>query len=290
MAPRLHFNEGKACDAVLRRLEAREGAPRTNLRSPERERHPVPVELACEINGRLFAIEHTGIEPFAGHMQLEAEAGVHFRPIEAMVAGRLPPNEHFELHMPVKATHDLKGAALRRVHEIIAAWIVATAPTLQIARLGRYVTPIRWVTLPGVPFPVTLHRTTTEGFPPHFSLRHMVEANHEAERIDRMREACQRKFPKLARWKRDYGARTVLVLEENDIQLTNQQVVADALLEVERTMLDRPDEVYLVSTAVEAPWWSFALRVVQRDYYDFSRARECVEEIDPATLIDLTGR
>jgi predicted RNA polymerase sigma factor len=118
----------------------------------------------------------------------------------------------------------------------------------------------------------------------------MVEANHEAERIDRIREACQRKFPKLARWKRDYGARTVLVLEENDIQLTNQQVVADALLEVERTMLDRPDEVYLVSTAVEAPWWSFALRVVQRDYYDFSRARECLEEIDPATLIDLTGR
>jgi hypothetical protein len=36
MAPRLRFNEGKACDAVLRRLEAREGAPRTNLRSPER--------------------------------------------------------------------------------------------------------------------------------------------------------------------------------------------------------------------------------------------------------------
>ena len=112
MARRLRFNEGKACDAVLRRLEAREGAPRVNLRSPERERHPVPVELACEINGRLFAIEHTGIEPFAGHM---------------------------------------------------------------------------------------------------------VEANHEAERIDRIREACQRKFPRLARWKCDYGARTVLVLEENDI-------------------------------------------------------------------------
>jgi hypothetical protein len=90
MAPRLRFNEGKACDAILRRLEAREGARRTNLRSPERERHPAPVELACEIGDRLFAIEHTGIEPFPGHMQLEAEAGVNFRPIEAMVAGRLP--------------------------------------------------------------------------------------------------------------------------------------------------------------------------------------------------------
>ena len=29
MAPRLQFNEGKVCDAILRRLEAREGARRT---------------------------------------------------------------------------------------------------------------------------------------------------------------------------------------------------------------------------------------------------------------------
>jgi hypothetical protein len=35
MAPRLRFNEGKACDGILRRLEAREGARRTNLRSPK---------------------------------------------------------------------------------------------------------------------------------------------------------------------------------------------------------------------------------------------------------------
>jgi hypothetical protein len=151
-------------------------------------------------------------------------------------------------------------------------------------------TPIRWVTLPDVPFPVTLHRTTTEGFPARFTIRHMVEANDEAERVQRIREACQRKYPKPARWKRDHGARTVLVLEENDIQLTNQQIVADALLEVERTMPDRPDEVYLVSTAIDTPWWSFALRVGQRDYYDFSQASECVEEIDPATLMDLTRR
>ena len=93
--------------------------------------------------------------------------------------------------------------------------------------------------------------TTTEGFTARFTIHHMVEANHEAERVERIREACQRKYPKLARWKRDHGALTVMVFEENDIQLTNQQVVADALLEVEQTMPDRPDEVYLVSTATE---------------------------------------
>ena len=290
MAPRLRFNEGKACDAILRRLEVREGASRTNLRSPEREMHPAPVELVCEIGNNLFATEHTGIEPFHGHMQLDAEAHIGFRPIEAMIVGRLPPNEHFELHLPLSATQGLKGATLRRIQVTIAEWIIATAPTLQTARFGRYITPIRWVTLPGVPFRVTLHRTTTEGFPSRFSIHHLVDANHEAERVQRIREACQRKYPKLAQWKRDYGARTVLVLEENDIQLTNQQVVADALLEVERTISDRPDEVYLVSTAIEATWWTFALRIGERDYYALSQAFECTEEIDPAALINLTGR
>ena len=94
----------------------------------------MPVELACEIGDRLFAIEHTGIEPFPGHMQLEAEAGVHFRPIEARVASRLPPHEHFELHMPVKATQGLKGSALRRVHEIIATRKARVLPILSAAR------------------------------------------------------------------------------------------------------------------------------------------------------------
>lgn len=45
MVPRLSFNEGKVCDAVIQRIETREGAARRNVRSPERERHPAPVEL-----------------------------------------------------------------------------------------------------------------------------------------------------------------------------------------------------------------------------------------------------
>jgi hypothetical protein len=78
---RLQFHEGKACDAVVRYLERREGAARANLRFPERERHPASVELLCTIGGHLFALEHTGIEPFAGYMQLQRDAariiGVH---------------------------------------------------------------------------------------------------------------------------------------------------------------------------------------------------------------------
>jgi hypothetical protein len=82
-------NEGKACDAVIRVLEVREGQMRKDLRSPEQDRHAAPIELTCRIGDRLFAFEHTIIEPFSGHVQLQAEAERHFRPIEAMLAGKL---------------------------------------------------------------------------------------------------------------------------------------------------------------------------------------------------------
>ena len=186
MALNLRFHEGKACDAIIRRIEQRERAVRQNLRSPEHDRHPAPIELSCEIAGKLFAFEHTGIEPFAGHLQLEAEAVTHFKPIELMLAGSLPATEHFELHIPLKATQGLKGVAIRRIHEALVPWIKQTAPSLPVARLGRYITPIEVVSLPGVPFPVSLHRCETGGFPGRFTIRHIMTGNPEEDRLSRI--------------------------------------------------------------------------------------------------------
>ena len=61
------INEGKACDAVIRRIEAREGCPRSDFSLPEKELHQAPVEAARRIGNRLFAFEHTRIEPFETH-------------------------------------------------------------------------------------------------------------------------------------------------------------------------------------------------------------------------------
>jgi hypothetical protein len=68
------FHEGKACDAVIRVLEARERGNRRDVRSREKDGDPAPIELTCRIGDRPFAFEHTGIEPFAGHVKFEAEA------------------------------------------------------------------------------------------------------------------------------------------------------------------------------------------------------------------------
>src|SRR6266851_3520816 len=100
----LKFNEGKACDAVIRRIEQRECASRRNLRQPEREQHPAPIELACEIGDRLYAFEHTGIEPFEGRMRMTADARTHFNPLVDALSAVLPKTEHFQLQIPAKGT------------------------------------------------------------------------------------------------------------------------------------------------------------------------------------------
>lgn len=134
----LSYNEGKACDAVVRVLEAREGKARARMRFPEQERHAAPIELACHIGDQLFALEHTGIEPFPHHMQMEGEADRLYRPIEMMLAGKLPPNDTFELGIPVGALQGLKKKELAQIQAALAAWVETTAPTLRVAPYGRY--------------------------------------------------------------------------------------------------------------------------------------------------------
>jgi hypothetical protein len=102
-------------------LESREGKSRQNVRLPEQERHAAPIELACHIGDQLFALEHTGIEPFAGHMQMEAEAERLFRPIEMMLAGKLPPADTFELGIPINALQGMKKKELAQTQIALAA-------------------------------------------------------------------------------------------------------------------------------------------------------------------------
>jgi hypothetical protein len=172
------------------------------------------------------------VEPFAGHIQLEAEAERHFWPIPERVASQLPADSRFELEVPAGAMHGLNDRAARPIQDALVQWILATAPGLPTTRPGRYVLPIQKITPPGVPFAVSLHRWPRDGFPFPFIVRHLVEGDVEAARLPRIRDAYDRKTAKLLQWKTS-GARTILLLEEDDIFLTNHFNVADTLFQIE---------------------------------------------------------
>lgn len=67
--------------------------------------------------------------------------------------------------------------------------------------------------------------------------------------------------------------------------------MADAVQEIERTEQAKPDEIYLLSSAIDAFWSLWSLRVENRVFDNLSIWGEALDpESDPATLTDLTGR
>jgi hypothetical protein len=68
------YNEGKALDAVLRFIEARDNALRKDdgrspddLMDPDRLRR---VDYVCTVGQLFYALEHTRIEPFPNQIKL----------------------------------------------------------------------------------------------------------------------------------------------------------------------------------------------------------------------------
>ena len=239
------------------------------MRSPEDENHTDPVELVWKLGSQLFALEHTGIEPFEGHVQLEAEAKLHLDPIKAALAGALPPGV-VELHLPAKAMQGLKKSVIRAIQRAIADWVRATAPKLAIRRYSDYIGDIGPVSVPGVPFKLRLLRFETMGFPDRLQIVHSVTEDRGKARTDRIRRACEKKFPKLAAWKGREGAKTILVLEDNDVQLTNQVVVSETFLPIALGRPDRPDETYMIASCMN-PWWAWPILVGDESYFDIAR-------------------
>lgn len=288
MPNQLRFNEGKVCDAVLQYLERRACATRTAMRFPDKEGHPAPVELVCTLGDQLYAMEHTGIEPFEGHMRGNAEDERLIRPIVTGVAGRLPPEEEFELQIPAGVMEGLRARDVATVQRLLIDWIVGYAPSLWIPLRGRKDTRIQPTHIPGVPFAVKLHRLESRIFRGELHVVH-VASDVENRRLERVTIALKKKTPKLAIWKKDAGARTVLVLEENDIQLTNCHVVTDAVLRSEHMLGRAADEIYLVTTSF-TPWQVHFVRVGDRSYFDLSDPDERSWDAHPAQLSSLTGR
>jgi hypothetical protein len=287
--PKLTFHEGKACDAVIRRIEQRERSRRQNISFPDHDGHPAPIELACEVGDKLYAFEHTGIEPFAGHLKLDAQVGRYLRPIESMV-GDLTRNSRIELCIPINAMEGRSRAEILKIQKALANYVGQTAPLLPVAMTSQRIRPTMPVSVPGVPFLVSLHRSDTGSAPGGFFVVCSEPHDLERERLARCLEGYERKSYKLSVWKREHFARTVLIFEENDIFLTNQELIADAVEHVENGTRYKPDEVWLVSSAVEATWGVWWLRIDQKQCDNFSYWGESLSEADPQTLVDLTGR
>ena len=261
--PGVARNEGQACDAVVRYIEQRTGDARAAIRRPETEAIGPPVDFRLRIGAREYAIEHTQIEAIPGLIRADQEYIQLIGPVLDEVSGTLPGPAVYALHLPIDTHLGVKLTDLDRIRRNLIAWIRAKAWCLYKGnrdrlerehKSSRHLDSIE-ATPPGFPYPVRLcirpARSRSKRGTLQAARLDLAEDERKARRANRLREALNRKCPKLQRCKED-GARTVLSLESDDISLTNHVLVGERLAALLSKRADLPNEIYLVETELDS--------------------------------------
>lgn len=287
----LKFHETETCEGIIQHLEMREGMRRYDVRLRDKGNHTSPdarVEMSFRLGDQFYAIEHTGIEPFDGFMEHQNRAPELFKPLEAAItsalSGLLSAGVVIEMHMPIDAFNGRKMPEVRAIQSALVDWVRITAPTLPARKYADYRGTLVIAQPAAVPFSVSLVRFDgIHGLAGRFQLKHLARSSEE-QRALRIKRACEKKFPKLAMWKRSDNARTILVLEDNDVQLTNVSIVAGTFVPIATARGDSPDETYMVST-YSGPWYAWPLLIDGRTYFDLAEVSHPIH-----FEMDATGR
>ena len=290
-------NEGKACDAVVRCIEQRTGEARAAIRRPETERIGPPVDFRLMLGTREYAIEHTQIEAIPGLIRAGEGYSQLIEPVIDEVSGTLSGSAVYKLHFPIDTHLGVKRADLARIRRGLIAWIRAKAQCLYERnrdRLERECRSTRFLDSieakpPGFPYPVRLWIGAARSESRRGALRcarpGVDDEELEPRLADRLREALRRKCPKLQRCKED-GARTALVLEDNDIAHTNHVLFGECLAALLPERADLPDEIYLVETEVKS--WTVRCMKLDTDCWPVEHlALAELATFDVDDLIDL---
>jgi len=125
------YNEGKALDAVLRFIEARDDARRKDDgRSPDDPKDPDPdplrrVDYVCTVGQLLYAFEHTRIEPFPNQIRLADHNQKLLDPVIKRFDHRTDQTkrEVWEFYVPVEASATVNDVGM--VQRALIKWIDA---------------------------------------------------------------------------------------------------------------------------------------------------------------------
>ena len=207
--------------------------------------------IATAEDGSVFALEHTKIESYAGLLTDFEQMEAILIALEAELAGRLPADRRFELAAGMGAVAD-RSLDPEAVRCALVPWIIENAPCLaagspstaphhQIAG-GPEALPVEVTLSAWPPSPeggtLTVLRTTLGDADRMMALR-----------VDRLRKALSTKLPKLIE---HAPARTVLVLEDQDMATSNISLVWTALLQASNAAMPC-DTVVVVETWLDPP-------------------------------------
>ena len=222
------------------------------------------MDFRVRIGVREYAIEHTQIEAIPDFIRVGKEYKHLLGTLIDELSGTLPGPAFYAVHFPIDTHLGVKEADLARIRRDFIDWIRQKAQCLyernreklkRKHRSPRYLDRIE-AEPPGFCYPVRLWVRAAHSASEGGTLRHARFAPDDTEletlRAKRLRKALSHKCPKLQCCKED-GAQTVLVLESDDIALTNHVLVGQCLAALLSDHADLPDEIYLVETEMD-PW------------------------------------
>jgi len=240
-------NEGRCCDAVLRILEAEHAEQR---REVVRDTPSQPgIDITFFIGSQHYALEHTLIEPFPGNQRDNLLFGEVFDPtFETSIVDLLKPDLAYTITVNVNAFGEFSGTRLSGVRRALLEWARGAVLRLPVPPRGKGPTETRiHADKPEAPVRVTLacHHCTGPGgrlLPGRF-----VPQDIERLRHARLLSALRGKAPKLHA-ARTGNTRTVLIVENQDVAITNAGLVSEAFDQQCEQVQHPPDDIYLVDT------------------------------------------
>lgn len=244
-------NEGRCCDAVLTIIERELRARREILsRDTPASRG---IEIQCRIGDAVYSLEHTLIDPYPNKrdddQQFMAVMGELEHTLPAQGVLRLDCT--YEAWVDIHAFRGRKRSEVPVVREAIRSWIVAAIPKLDPQAV--YETLQLGASPPTVPVRVLLKCTRWPGHSQTLRIGRLVGNTLASARRERIRAALARKGPKLHAEHR-VGARTVLILENDDGALSNP-IEIGAALHAELSMSPYViDEVYVIDSDRADSW------------------------------------
>lgn len=197
---------------------------------PDRDDRTNPaVELIAADAVGTLAIEHTLIEPYPGQIQDNHQIRPYAQTLPTMLAGRLPAGSRFDLNLDVRVVNGIKPT--QETLDAIAEWAVAIAPLLEEGRPGIGGRHMARNGPPDLPFPITIARWPhdVDDVLPELSIGWWRPPDLEERRRERLSVALRKKLPKITAAEAE-GHQGVLVIESDDIQLSNFVDIRAALL------------------------------------------------------------
>ncbi|MGB8227030.1 MAG: transposase [Sedimentisphaerales bacterium] len=260
-------HENRVCKAVLDVIAKRKNIVVEGIDYPdEKNRSEQAVDMLVRYSSSEMVVEHTRIESYPRQIEGWSQVRKLLKPIEEMIAHKLPLPGHYELAVDEGAIRGAKD--IERIQRVLIEWIKMKAPLLQVGSPNVASKHFIKEKPDNIPFEVKLYRLRRNDG----KLRIVVNAPDDLKEKIRQRisVALKEKCPKL--WNARGDSRTsVLVFELDDIFLGNHISVREALTKELSVRNDAPDEVYLVETELK-PWVVWVLKDEDTLFQDVVKA------------------